>query len=416
MANRCRGGAPAIIGGVYQEGYSGSIGGGGFSIVPGVPFDSWEEVEIQVSVSDFSGNAVSYSYIYYCEDTIPCTVDNRVPSDGALNVPTNTPIFFRVMDYQTEPNPNKITAVVDGNAAITDGVFQPGFSGAITPVTEGYGYEVSIFRPTEFSPNATVSISVSTEDNDLNTDTAVWSFTTEDTVPPVVTGESPPDGAVDVPGTPEIVVDIVDADTPGPQSALEVTVQGEIAVLGGVIQPGYTGTVTPITGGYRIAVTRDACFPAGRTITVTASGDDGAGNTAEKTWSFKTAVPTTYLMRGWNSGLGYVYWETEDPDPAGALAPASPLLDIVVCEVIEGGCKTYLMRAWHAAGSSYVFWTVEEEPDLTGVSAPVPAGELIDVVIFEILMQAPEPDTTDVLLLESGYPVLLESGGTIPLE
>lgn len=54
-----------------------------------------------------------------------------------------------------------------------------------------------------------------------------------------------------------------------------------------------------------------------------------------------------------------------------------------------GGQTSYTMRAYHTvAPVGYVYWTVEGAPDDTGASAPYPAVDLTDIIIWREFIPA----------------------------
>lgn len=53
---------------------------------------------------------------------------------------------------------------------------------------------------------------------------------------------------------------------------------------------------------------------------------------------------------------------------------------------ITGGGATvlYFMRAFDTVGGTHVYWTSKDAPDETGAGAPVPPGNLTDIVVLGI--------------------------------
>jgi len=113
-------------------------------------------------------------------DILPPAVSNRFPADGAVGVARNVVISFDVTDVSgSGVDLATLNVLVNGVAAITAGVFQTGFTGAITPITDGYN--VTVDRIVNFPLDEEVTVTVDASDlapipNDMPTDT--WDFHT----------------------------------------------------------------------------------------------------------------------------------------------------------------------------------------------------------------------------------------------
>jgi hypothetical protein len=212
-----------------------------------------------------------------------------------------------------------------------------------------------------------------------------------DFVAPTIENRVPAPGAVDVPSSTSIMFDVID-DEGGSgvdPDSVDVLVDGQYAVLGGVQQPGFSVISLPITDGFKYTINPDF-LPFDTTIEVQVSAQDFAEppNVGGSVWSFSTAdLSVVYVMRGWRASTSsHVTWTVLGaPDPAGneAPVPAVELSDIIIVRV-DYGEEAFVNRAWRAGSFSYIYWLTVGEADPTGELAPAPAAELSDFVSVRI--------------------------------
>jgi phage tail-like protein len=86
---------------------------------------------------------------------------------------------------------------------------------------------------------------------------ANYAIITLDIDPPVISGISPEVSSQDIATDEPLVFTITDTLAGINIATLSLTIAGEQALAGGVVQPGYTGQITQISGVYSISVTRD---------------------------------------------------------------------------------------------------------------------------------------------------------------
>lgn len=380
-------GTPAIVGGVFQPGFTGSISTvasiTSVIIDPDVSFDSYEDVMVSVTAEDTSGNTSSLSWSFICEDLIAPTLDNFIPADGSVDVPHNSFIFFRALDSQSGINVASINATVGGVPAVVDGVQQPGFTVSITAISNGY--EVQISPSATFGSYQVIALTASVEDNDGNYSSESWSFRTIDDQLPSISNLTPAPSAIDVSRNPVISFNITDMASGVQLNTLQLTVNGTPAVVNGVVQIAqFTGSVVSIPDGFSVSVTPIAPFAGLVLVNVNAQGEDLAGNLTTVSWSFTTESSIVYLMRAYYlAATDFVYWAAPVPDTSASYAPY-PLInlaDVVVFDVIDTNSQIYGMRAYRGLSSDYVYWSSIGAPDPSGSGAPYPAVELSDIVV-----------------------------------
>jgi len=114
--------------------------------------------------------------------------------------------------------------------------------------------------------------------NHLNT---TYSFNIEqyDVDPPYVVNRDPAPSSSGNPEDTNVEFDVLDADEGVDLSSVDVSVTivgnpASVAILGGVIQPGWSGSITPIGNGYHIDITPDLEFGSAHTMEVSIDAQD----------------------------------------------------------------------------------------------------------------------------------------------
>ncbi len=163
-------------------------------------------------------------------DTSGPSITNFFPADGALDVPLDTQISFRVSDDGTgvDLTTLDVKVTVDGNALPIN----------IDIDDQGTYFDVTIHPTNPFNWNDQVTVNVEISDNvpapNTNTATAQWSFDVVlDSVAPVISSMMPTDGAVEVPLGTNITFRVSDADSGIDITSLDVqvTVNGDPAAV-----------------------------------------------------------------------------------------------------------------------------------------------------------------------------------------
>lgn len=108
-------------------------------------------------------------------------VTDPLPAPGATGVLVDTDITFTVLDDVGGSGIDQTTidVTIEGDDAIIDGVFQPGYTGSI--VANGNGFDVVINPDIDLPGSTTIDVVVFAEDLAVppNSITFPWSFTTE---------------------------------------------------------------------------------------------------------------------------------------------------------------------------------------------------------------------------------------------
>ncbi len=285
-------GQAAITAGVFQGTYTGTIAAAGLgynvTINPAATLSGLTYVTI--NVSDLAGNAMAeYEYSFTCGETTPPTIGDQDPAPNATGVAVGKSPLFSLHDGAgSGVNEATIQASVEGVAAITDGVFQAGFTGSIVAGSEQGELDVTINPAVNFSYGQVVNMIVDCDDNDGNSMTqAVYSFTTVvDSTAPAFTNLVPASGAGDVSPIAPIVFDATDAQSGVDLTSLDITISGVDAVINGVAQSGFTLSTSAITNGYTITITPSTPFLLSENVTVTLSCEDVYGNLSTLSYFF----------------------------------------------------------------------------------------------------------------------------------
>lgn len=232
-------GVAAIVDGLFQAGFTGSI-------TPGTPaamttiiisqstsFNSYEIVEVEVVASDAT-DTLSTSFSFLTLDVNAPVFVDLTPAHQSIDNSTNTPIFFRVQDQG------------DG--------YGNGQSGVARTILATKTNGSSVLTNVETVVGLVAGTSV--RGLGIPTNTTIFSISP----PSTITLSNP------------VTISAVDSQVIFVN--LNVTVNSANAVLGGLIQSGFGGAVTPVGTSIDVYLTRDTEYDSGETITVTASATD----------------------------------------------------------------------------------------------------------------------------------------------
>jgi hypothetical protein len=219
-------------------------------------------------------------------DTFPPFCDLLTPLDGDIDVLRNTDVVVLVDDLESgvdllgveirlQQGVASPVLAYDGDG----GGFQPGFTGSV--VAGGVNGAVITINPnTDFDNFELITVLCDVTDNDGNTGNDVFTFTTADTVGPVVVNCFPPDLDTNVLPTTLISFRIQDEGAGIDLTTVQVTIQFDAgplqnAVINGVIQAPYNGAssaVDLVGNGYNFVLDPTGVLPEGITVTVTING------------------------------------------------------------------------------------------------------------------------------------------------
>lgn len=448
-------GTPAVVAGVVQPGFTGTVIAilNGFSVTatPTSLFPSLALVSVEAKASNNalpSPVETTQNWNFTCADSAAPIFSVVTPSSGEIDVPKNTNVIFMVSD-DAGVNPLSIDVTLSGQPAITNGVFQAGFTGTIVPTPDSTLFVVTINPDSDFGSHELVAVDASAEDTSGNLATDSWSFQCLDDIPPSITNQVPANGASNVPHNTLIFFSVLDPESGVDPTQIDATVNGAPAVINGVPQAGYlSSTISPIPNGYEVKIQADALFGPYETVNLFAEAHDLAGNSTTASWSFQTLddlLPSIsnlnpvggstnvandanvlFEIRDVGSGVdlnsihltidgvlavdvgvvqpGFIGSVTPiaggylvQARPSAGLPGSSTILVTAVGSDNAGNTTTvpwsfttvssvkFLMRAFNTSSLYHVYWLCDEEPDSTGAFSPYPPAELEDIVVSDRL-------------------------------
>ena len=292
-------GLDAIIDGVFQTGFTGSIldmGGGTWHVTidPDDIFPNYAPVLVNIDVEDVSGNPVNFFWSFTTEDDVAPVVSANTPT--GTNVPTSTNIAFDITDDGMGIASSAITVTINGDTALVAGVFQSPYDGPGSAITTIAGGRHVVIDPSaDLDAFEVYTVDVDAQDLAGNVMTTFsWFFQTSDVIGPVLTNNVPT--GVDVVIESLVEFDITDIGAGIDLTTLVVTIGGVSAYDGGAggFQVGFLGlgsAITPIANGYHVAIDKDPDYAGWTTYWVFVDVSDLATPPNPMTtfsWSFRT--------------------------------------------------------------------------------------------------------------------------------
>jgi hypothetical protein len=288
----------------FQAGYitgSSIVGpvGGMYAVTvdPDSDFSGSTLIAVTVDAADLESppNVMStFNWSFTTEDTDAPIILNQDPFPGDIGVLPTDPIKFRLQDVGgSGVDVTSIDCTVDGGNAIIGGVVQAGFTGTVIDIG-GNVYDISFTKDATLGEGL-ISIVVDCDDlasppNSLN---APYSFTTVGTGPTITNEQPPPSGT----GAPETNIYFeLDDDISGVvEATIDCTIDGIDAIINGVIQAGYGGSIVPdgTTRGFDVDIDPPGTFSPGDTIPVTVYCEDASGAPLNASYSFTIGFPNT---------------------------------------------------------------------------------------------------------------------------
>lgn len=104
---------------------------------------------------------------------------------------------------------------------------------------------------------------------------------------PTLTSQVPTPNATNMVKQPTIAFTIADTGTQVVLGSIEVTIDGISAVLAGVVQSSYSGSIVANGLGWDLALVPDAAFALGKTINVQVEAAEAGPGTLNETYSFR---------------------------------------------------------------------------------------------------------------------------------
>lgn len=256
-----------------------------FLFNPASDFPSWELVSVQVIADDLNGNHLDTTYTFRIEDTNAPTLVNESPTGSGVSQSAN--ISFELHDDGSGVDSGTLTVVVDGDAAIVNGVFQPPWTGTIVANLFN-GYDVTINAPGGGWPSYDIiDVEISVDDVAANHADLAWSFSVEDVLGPRVIPVAPVSGDPEVSVTASIEIRFQDEHEVVLTSMKVYIDQGsgfELAYEGGgspAFKPGWDGPASALTGAVNnrlLTIDKVGSLPPNTLITVWVFAQDPDGN------------------------------------------------------------------------------------------------------------------------------------------
>ena len=284
-------GNDAILNGIYQSGYTGSIAGTGatrtVTITPASIFSYNQRVNITITVSDAAGNTVEKTYYFDIQpDTTAPVLSGISPSPDATGISLSGSLQFSISD-DDQIVQNSLLVRINGLTALSNGSFQTGFAGSSSQVVpSGSGYSVLIDPETAFSFGQTVSVSLSGKDLAGNSVSTNYSFTTtEDNIAPGISSRTPAPGINNAGQLPLISFQLTD-NLGIISNKISVTAGGRQAITNGAFLTGFTGSISSNGTGFDISLTAETSFAFSSNVQIQVHAEDAQGNALNDSWSF----------------------------------------------------------------------------------------------------------------------------------
>lgn len=266
---------------------SGISNGFQFLFNPTSDFPSWELVSVQVIADDLNGNHLDTTYTFRIEDVNAPTLVNESPTGSGVSQSAN--ISFELHDDGSGVDSGTLTVVVEGDAAIVNGVFQPPWTGTIVANLFN-GYDVTINAPGSGWPSYDIiDVEISVDDVAANHADLGWSFSVEDVLGPRIIPVAPVAGEPEISIAANIEIRFQDEHEVVLTSMKVYIDQGgggfELAYEGGGspdFKPGWDGPASGLSGTANnrlLVIDKAGSLPPNTLITVWVFAQDPDGNT-----------------------------------------------------------------------------------------------------------------------------------------
>ncbi len=318
-------------------------------------------------------------------------IRDQIPGDGDIGTNPMAGVSFALTSCESGIDRNSLNVTVNGEPAIVGGVFQPGYDSS--SYLEDWGPQdlyVDIGRDGILTSQL-VEVMVTASDMADNSGNWSYSFTTGDLLndnPPTISTDDPRQDQTDVNPATNIKFNVYTDYYSPDGNTLNVTVNGEPAIVNGVLQAGYNGTDSSIIVQSDIWVTldREDDLPLSDEVNVTVRVSDMAGISTTFSYSFTTSgsfdnTPPEISMekpRDGETGVDpatYVLLQVEDE--LSAVDPNTLTVIINNVQMIGDG----VFSPKYASGASGINNQGSIlEATIDGVS-DLPASESIEVIV-----------------------------------
>ncbi len=257
---------------------------------PSAPLEQGALYEVEIDACDSLGNCMpTYRFSFAVMtgghgDSSPPVILDLHPPHGAAGVAVDAPVSFNTLDLpmSSEPsgiNPDSVIVTINDVPAIR----------TLFPIERGYRVEVE-HLPFPAAEGIEVSVWVCDFAGNCAEDHSHFqtaSASGEDHEPPFAAAPFPQDGAVGVPVTTEVYVELYDGARTGPATgidpqSIQMVIEGQAVPFSLRTLPG---------NGYIVHWTNPFAFPSASFVAIEISACDYAGNCMVPfAWSFMTAM------------------------------------------------------------------------------------------------------------------------------
>ena len=256
----------------------------------------------------------------------PPELQNESPTDGTFGVSSTASTYQEITDPNSDIDPSLTLIYIDGTLAWSAGVVQSGFTGAVSPISQGYAYTVTPVTPFANGPHTVRVFAEDSLGNTLDTTRSFsvgtcgyvqWGFVQwgqhqwgETQLAPIITPVSPTNGATDVDRDAPIIFDIT-----SPYSfdvaASTFYVGGSRVYYGAAnsFDGDWAGSsFATITNGSRVTLVPNifAKYDLGEIVTVRVVTSTDLGCEADVQWSFTVTFDSAFRLRIYHMLLGSV--------------------------------------------------------------------------------------------------------------
>ncbi len=312
------------------------------------------------------------------------------PGNGDTGVSPMVGVSFAVTSCVSDIDRDSLNVTVDGEDAIVNGIFQPGYNNL--SYIENWSPQdlyVSAVRDGVL-PSQLVEVTITASDMAGNSGNWNYSFTTGITTnnPPTIQAENPQEDQIDVDPATHIKFNVYTDYSSPDGDTLDVTVNGEPAVVNGVLQAGYNGADSSIIVQSDIWVTIDKEdeLPLSDEVNVTVRVSDMAGTSTNYSYSFTTSgsldntPPKVYMEKPQDEDTGVdpaTYLLLRVEDELSAVDPNT--LTVIMNNVQMIGDGVFSPK--YASGASGINNQGSVlEATIDGVN-DLPASETIEVIV-----------------------------------
>lgn len=294
-----------------------------------LPYGYDTAVPVQISARDTGGNesSVSLSFSIKSDDVKPW-ISVSDPAGGNTDVDNTKNISLTVTDDTAVDNAS-VVIMVNGAAALSNGQFDPLYSGTLSRMTvSGSGVQIVLDRTGSFPYRSVNTVNVSASDLNGNILSTNYSFTVKaDDIAPYFTNLWPVSGSTGVATNTVFRLDAADNVEIDPQTLTLVLVTNGVTNMvytNGSFQGLFSGNVSNIgTNGYSLSVNPLSSYELGMVMTFLARAGDSEGNSVYNggwTFQIQTGDVVIPVISRQSPGAGQlnvepdapIYFETSD--------------------------------------------------------------------------------------------------------